>query len=220
MFDLIARYVAEKYMQFKDGEIWFGKERVVFYFVPHLNREFSINYGVYGLDYCSNLFIAGRRQGNTFVKQHGIPLMKSLTQVVKISCEILNMFGFGIIKTIKVDDKNGFMILAGKSALAEDMKSRGGSKIPVDFMLAGLFAGAAEYYTKKQMYAVEITCAAQTNVQECTWAIGSKESIFRYVKQFSPDRLDWAKSVIDNIKMVEVKLKTTVKANEPYDGYT
>lgn len=207
MFDLIKRYVAERYMQFKDGQIWFGKERIVFYFVPHLTREFSVNYKNHGLDYCANMFLAGRQQGITFVKQHGVPLMKSLTPVVKISCEVLNTFGFGTFRTIKVEDKKGFMVLAGKSTLGRDLKSNKPSKIPIDFMLGGLFAGALQHYTKKPMYAVETTCVAQKDVQECVWVIGSRKNILHYIQDFSPDKLEWANTILDKVEDVEKELE-------------
>jgi predicted hydrocarbon binding protein len=206
MFDLIKRYVAERYMQFKDGQIWFGKEGVVFYFTPHLTTEFDFNYKTLGLEYCANMFLAGRKQGQIFVKQHGIPLMKSLTPVVKISCEILNTFGFGTFRTIKVDDKNGFMVLTGKSTLASNIKSNKPSKIPIDFMLGGLFAGASQQYLKKPMYAVETSCVAQKESQECVWIIGSEENILHYVKKFSPDKIEWTNQIISKIKDSEKKL--------------
>jgi predicted hydrocarbon binding protein len=208
MFDLIKRYVAERYMQFKDGQIFFGKEGIVFYFTPHLSTEFFINYKLLGLDYCANMFLAGRKQGQIFVKQHGIPLMKSLTPVVKISCEILNTFGFGTFRTIKVDDKNGFMVLAGKSSLAMEIKSNKPSKIPIDFMLGGLFAGASQQYLKKPMYAVETSCVAQKETQECVWIIGCEENILEYIKKFSPDKIKWANKIINKIKNNEKKIGT------------
>ncbi len=207
MFDLIKRYVAERYMQFKDGQIFFGKEGIVFYFTPHLSTEFFINYKLLGLDYCANMFLAGRKQGIVFVKEHGIPLMKSLTSVVKISCEVLNTFGFGTFRTIKVDDKKGFMVLAGKSSLAIDIKSNKASKIPTDFMLGGLFAGALQHYTKKPMYAVETSCVAQKESQECVWVIGSEKNIIDYIKKFSPDKIDWANQIINKIKENEKKIR-------------
>ncbi len=207
MFDLIKRYVAEKYMQFKDGQIWFGKERVVFYFVPHLVREISLNQEINGLKYCATMFIAGRKQGHVFVQQHGVPLMKSLTPVVKISCEVLTMFGFGTFRTVKVDDRDGFMVLAGKSTLALDIKSDKPNKEPIDFMLGGLFAGALQYYTKAPMYAVETMCAAQKDVQECIWVMGSRKNILRYIQEFSPDKVDWADKVLDEVEEVEKELE-------------
>lgn len=207
MFDLIKRYVAEKYMQFKDGQIWFGKERIAFYFVPHLVREFSLNYKTHGLKYCANQFIAGRKQGLVFVKEHGVPLMKSLTPVVKISCEVLNVFGFGTFRTIKVEDKKGFMVIAGKSTLGNELKSQKASPVPIDFMLGGLFAGALQHYTKKPMYAVETACTAQKEVQECVWVIGSKTHILSYIKEFSPDKTEWANKILGQIEEVEKDLE-------------
>lgn len=207
MFDLIKQYVAEKYMQFRDGQILFGKERIVFYFVPHLVREFSINYSTNGLDYCAKMFLAGRKQGHVFVQGHGVPLMKSLTPVVKISCEVLNMFGFGTFRTIKVDEQNGFMVLAGTSTIAIDLKTAKPSDIPIDFMLGGLFAGALQYYTKKPMYSVEIKCVAQKDVQECIWVIGNRKNIIKYVQEFSPDKTKWANAILDKIEDVEKKLE-------------
>lgn len=203
MFDIIKRYVSERYMQFKDGQIWFGKERIAFYFVPHLTNEFDINYERYSLDYCANIFLAGRKQGKTFVEQHGVPLMKGLTLVVKMSCEILNTFGFGTFRTIKVDDKEGFMVLVGNSTLASDIKLNKPSKIPTDFMLGGLFAGALQHYSKEPMYAVETACVAQKDLQECCWVIGSKSGIMDYVKKFSPDKVAWSDKIIGRITEAE-----------------
>lgn len=210
MLRKVEQYLAARYMRFDEGQIWFGKDRIVLYFIPQLVTEFITNKEVFGLKYCALMFLTGREQGNNFVQKHGIPLKKLLTSVVELSCEILNTFGFGTFRTLKVDTKEGFMVLVGKSTFAEDIKRNyRGSEIPVDFMLGGLFAGALQFYTKKPMYAVETLCVAQREIQECVWVVGNQEQIKQYVEKISPERLDWTNKFLEEIKALENEIEKT-----------
>ncbi len=207
MFDLIKRYVAEKYMQFKDGQVWFGKERLIFVFSAYFTNEYLVGKEL-GPKYPMLMFIAGKKEGYTWVQQHGMPFMKSVTAVVRLGIEILNTFGYGTYRTVKVDDKNGFMVMTGRSTMADDIRLVRPSAEPVDFMLGGIFAGALQYFAKTPLYAVETSCIAQTGVQECLWVIGSVEAIMAYVHQFSPDKEEWAAYVLGQIREVEKELET------------
>jgi len=207
MFKQLEQYLTTKYMRFDEGQVWFGKERIGFYFMPHLATEFLTCKKAFGLKYCAAMFLAGRERGKLFVKKHGVPLKKILTPVVQISCDVLNTFGFGSFRTLKVDDKDGFMVLLGKSTLANEVKKNfETSPEPVDFMLGGLFAGAAEYFMKDKRYAVETRCAAQKDVQECVWVIGREDQIRRYVTKFSPESKEWTDAILKEIKTLEEKL--------------
>lgn len=206
MFKQIEQYLTTKYMRFDDGQVWFGKERIGFYFMPHLATEFLTLKRTLGLKYCAAQFIAGREKGKSFVTKHGVPLKKILTPVVQISCDVLNTFGFGTFRTLKVDDKTGFMVLAGKSTFGDEIKRNFElSEIPVDFMLGGLFAGAAEFFMKDRRYAVETRCVAQKDVQECVWVIGTEKQIKEYVEKFSPESKEWANKILEEIKLIESK---------------
>lgn len=208
MLRKVEQYLAARYMRFDDGQIWFGKDRIALYFIPQLVKEFTINKQVFGLKYCALSFLSGREQGADFVQKHGIPLKKLLTSVVELSCDILNTFGFGTFKTLKVDTKEGFMVLVGKSTFAQEIKTNHhGSDIPVDFMLGGLFAGALQFYTKKPIYTVETLCVAQREIQECVWVIGSEEQIKQYVEKISPDRLDWTNKILYEITELEAQIQ-------------
>jgi len=210
MLRKVEQYLAARYMRFDEGQIWFGKDRIVLYFVPQLVTEFITNRDIFGLKYCALTFLTGRKQGNNFVQKHGIPLKKLLTSVVELSCDILNTFGFGTFRTLKVDTKEGFMVLVGKSTFAEDIKKNfGGSETPVDFMLSGLFAGALQYYMKKPIYAVETRCVAQREIQECVWVIGSQEQIKHYVEKISPERLNWTIKILEEIRLLESEVDTS-----------
>ncbi len=198
------QYITTKYMRFDNGTITFGKEKVVIYFLPHLVREFRFNYKASGMRYCATMFLAGKEQGKTFVKSHGLPLKKVLTPVVGFALEILGTFGFGNFRTLKVDQKNGFMVIAGKSIIANEIKKTGQSvNTPVDFMLAGLFTGALETFTGKNMYCVETKCAADKDVEECVWVVGNEAGINKYINEFSPESKALSKKVLGAIKAME-----------------
>ena len=206
MLKKLEQYLSSHYLRFDNDQILFGKDRMVFYVTSHLAREFTYNRNLFGVSYCINMFLAGRDRGLEFVQKHGIPLKKMLTPVVQISCDLLNTFGFGVFRTIKVDSKEGFMVVVGKSAIAQEIKKNFNcSEEPVDFMLGGLFAGAAEYFMKERRYAVETICAAQSEIQECVWVIGTQEQIINYVKNISPERLDWTNKILDEVKSAENK---------------
>ena len=210
MLKKLEQYLTARYLRFDEDQIWFGKERIVLYFTPHLATEFLVNKDIYGFKYCASMFLAGRQRGIAFVQKHGVPIKKFLTPVVQISCDVLNMFGFGTFRTLKVDEKEGFMVLVGKSTFAEEIKKNfQGSETPVDFMLGGLFAGALQYYVKKPMYAVETMCVAQREIQECVWVVGTQEQIRQYVEKISPERLDWMNKILEQIKSLENEIEKT-----------
>lgn len=203
--DKISRYLSARYLRFEDEQIWFGKEQVVFYFVQHLVNEFLMNRQIFGSEYGAVSFLAGREAGHGFVERHGIPLKKLLTPVVEMSCSVLNTFGFGSFRTVKVME-GGFMVVAGKSVLAMNVKQKALSKEPIDFALGGVFAGALGFFSSKPIYSVEVKCCAQKNVNECVWVAGSEKSIIEYVEEFSPKQVGFAKSVLSEIMKVEKKL--------------
>ncbi|MBI4044852.1 MAG: hypothetical protein HY392_04035 [Candidatus Diapherotrites archaeon] len=198
----IRQYISSRYLRFGEEEIWFGKERVLFYFAPHLAEEFSINRRIFGLKYCAACFLAGRTAGHAFVEKHGVPLKKILTPVVELSCTVLTAFGFGSFRTLKVREE-GFMVVAGKSTLAKEIKQKMFSQKPVDFALAGVFAGALSCFSSEKFYAVETKCCAQKNVDECVWVAGTEKSILGHVNEFSPENLMWAKEFLAEVKTLE-----------------
>ena len=198
----ISQYLASKYLRFSGQEIWFGKERLVFYFVPHLAEEFSINQKVFGLKYGAACFLAGRTAGRNFVEKHAFPLKKLLTPVVEMSCSMLNTFGFGVFRTLRVRE-DGFMVVVGESNLAKELKQKNFSEKPVDFALSGVFAGALSCFSTEKFYAVETKCCAQKNVEECVWVAGTEKSIFGHVKEFSPEAVFWVKDFFAQVKWLE-----------------
>lgn len=203
----IMQFITSKYLKFGDGEVWFGKEEVVIYFLSQAVRDLYYNLGQFGLDYGASMFLSAKTEGNNFVKNNIIPIKKILTPVVTLSCELISSFGYGPIKTIKVDDKEGFMVLLGKSTIANEYKKRHGpSAIPVDFLLGGLFSGALELFTNEKTYCVETRCSAQKDVEECVWVIGNREKILNYARQFSPESIESAIETIDLINKNEARL--------------
>jgi len=206
MLEKLMQYITTKYMKFDNGTITFGKEKVTIYFLSQLANEFLLNYKVCGMDYCAAMFLEGKEQGKTFVKTHGLPLKKVLTPIVGFALEILGTFGFGTFRTLKVDSKNGFMVIAGKSSIASEIKRKGKSiGIPIDFMLSWLFAGALETFSGRKMYCIETKCVANKDVEECIWVVGDRTGINKYIKEFSPESKSLSKKVLDAIKAVEDK---------------
>ncbi len=215
MLKKIEQYIASRYLRFDEqGQIWFGNDPVGLYFMPQLATEFLTNRKVFGLRYCATTFIAGKETGCSFVEKHAIPLKKIITPVVQLSCEILGNFGFGTFRTIKVDEKEGFMVVVGTSTLGTVIKKRMKPiEEPVDAALTGIFAGAIQFFTKEPIYGVETRCVAQKDILECVWVIGREENIRYYLEQISPESINWMEKWIDEIKKVEKEVKTT---NEPY----
>jgi hypothetical protein len=208
MLDLLKEFGMFHYLKFKDEYIRFGEESVVLYFLPHLAKEYVHLSQVFGLDYGIAEFLASKFMGGDFVQTHGIPLKKTLVNVVDISCKVLNAFGWGKFKTIKVDEDKNFMLLeAESSTFAQEVKNRyGPQKYPVDWMLAGLFAGAQEYYTKRKTYAVELNCMAQKNTKKCVFLCTSEENIVKYTKKFSPEKVMWTIDMVKRAKKIEKKV--------------
>ena len=204
MLDKLLQYITSKYLKFDNGQLFFGKDRVVLYFVPQLAHEFLSYKNLFGTDYCVNSFLLGRETGVHFVETHAVPMKKMLTPVVALSCDILGTFGFGKFRTLKVEEKDRFMVVVGNSTIGTEIKkSFGGSLEPVDFSLGGVFAGALQYFSKMLVYAVEIRCCAQKDVSECVWVCGSEEKIESYVKEFSPELLTTTTSMLEKIKKGE-----------------
>lgn len=206
--DIVSRYIAERYVRFENGQIWFGKERVTFNFLPILAKEFLMNNEISGGRYAAAMFLSGRREGYDFVRQHGIPLVKNWTPVLRMGFQWINLFGVGMFRPIKANNEQGFMIAAGRSTFGLEMKSESpGRNKPVDFVMGGLIAGAIQYYTKKPTYAVETTCVAEKNVRECVLVAGGRKDILKYIKDFSPDKVSWANTTLDQVEAVEKEIK-------------
>lgn len=207
--DTAARYIAERYMRFDEGQISIDKVRLTFNFLPITAREFLINNEFGRETYSAVIFISARKLGYEFIKHHGIPLMKNWTPIVKLGMEWMNLFGGGTYRTLKADNKEGFLIIAGRSSFGLEMKAERPSVDPVDFVVGGVVAGTIQYYTKTPVYAVETACIAQKGVQECVWAIGNRENIMEYVRKFSPDKVEWGNRTLDQTEAVEKEVEAS-----------
>ena len=107
-----------------EGEIWFGKQMVAFNFVPILTKEYLINIEMIGgHSYQDVIFLSAKRQGYENVSQHFVPLVKSWAPIVKMGLEWLDLFGLGRFRTVKADNKDGFVVLAGRATFGMEMKS-------------------------------------------------------------------------------------------------
>ncbi|MDE1866024.1 MAG: hypothetical protein KGH94_05310 [Candidatus Micrarchaeota archaeon] len=204
--DTISRYMASRYVRFGDGEIWFGDLRCTFNFIPILAREFIINNELDPERYSSIVFLAAKRAGYDFVTKHAIPLVKNWTPVIGIGIEWLSLYGHGLFRSVKADRENGFLLLSGRSNIGQEIKGQKPSTDPTDFTLGGLMAGTMEYYTKKPTYAVEISCVAQKDVQECVIVAGERKTIKSYIEKFAPEKMEWADKSLDRIEAVEKEL--------------
>lgn len=203
MFDLFQKYVAERYARFEDGQIWFGKEQIAVNFVPILVREFYLNMALTSPKYHATMFIEARKNGYDYVRQHGLPLMKSFTPMIRLGFELINLFGVGAFRPVRADEKEGFMVVVGRSTIGYEMKYEKLPPMPIDSVVGGLVSGAIQYYTKKPMYAVETACTSQPGVQECVIVSGGRNSILNYIEKFSPDKMAYAKETLDQIEDVE-----------------
>lgn len=205
--EVISRYMAEGYMHFGEGEIEFGKERIAFNFLPILAREFIMNSEMNPNTYSAISFISARYWGSEYIKRHAIPLVKSWTPVLRLSFELMNLFGGGSYRSVKADNKQGFIVATGRSTFALEMKAEGPSPDPVDSLVGGLLAGSIQHYMKKPIYAVETSCVAQKDISECTWVAGDRQSIMAYIQKFSPNMVGQGNKTLDQIESIEKKLR-------------
>ena len=199
----IMQFITSKYIRFGEGEVWFGKKQIIIQFLREIVKEVHFCLKLFGVAYGASMFISAREEGNRIIKNNLIPIKKVLNPVVNLSCEVIGSFGYGPVRTIKVDDKENFMVLVGKSSIADEYKKQYGSaENPIDFMLGGLWAGALEPFSQKQACCVEIRCSAQKDVQECVWVVGSREKILDYAKKFAPESLEWSNKFLDAISKI------------------
>jgi predicted hydrocarbon binding protein len=199
----IMQFITSKYLKFGEGEIWFGKKQIIIYFLSEMVNELYYGLRLFGTEYGASMFISAREEGNRFIKNNLISIKKILSPVVNLGCEVIGSFGYGQVRTIKVDEKENFMVLVGKSIIADEYKrEHGASEYPIDFMLGGLWAGALEPFSQKRAYCVEVRCSAQKDVEECVWVVGSKDKIRDYVTQFAPESLDWANKFLDSVDKI------------------
>jgi len=209
MPNLLREFGMFHYLTIREDCILFGGEKVVLHFLPHMVSRYVCLDKVFGADHGLVEFLASKRAGHDFVAAHGAKLQKSLVGVVDLSCKVLSAFGWGAFRTIKVDEQNNFMLLeAQRSTFAEEVKARHGPQPePIDWMLAGLLAGAQEFYTKRKTYAIELNCAAQKDTQRCTFLSTSPEDIVSQTKRFAPEKAKWAADVIVRMQKLEAKVE-------------
>ena len=187
MFDLFKRYVDEGYMRFGEGEAWFGRERIIFYFAGFSAREFRLGRKLNGQRYLAYKFITNRREGRVVLRHHGSPDTSKLSSVLDTCTKIIGLFGNGTVHTVKIDEGRGFAVVSGVSMLGLEMKDEGADDSQVDFAIGGFLAGAVQYHSNKPTYAVETSCVAQKGVQECKWIVGSAGDIIDYVRDSGED---------------------------------
>ncbi len=197
-----------KYIGFKDGNITFGNDKIVFYFLPHMIEEARLGMRAFGYSWGAVEFLAGRFAGYQFVKAHGAFLGKELSQVIDISQQTLESFGWGKFSTWRFDKKKMYLLINGeRSTLADELKAMyGPQKACVDFFLAGLFAGAATFYTKTPVYCVELECRVQKNINSCQFVAAGKDKIQKYVREFFPTKVKMVKTCLEQMRIIEKKL--------------
>ena len=207
--ELIGRYIAERYVRFEEGSIWVGKERISFNFLPSAAREFMINSKLDPERYPAAQFLAAKRQGYDFVHQHGIPLVKDWTPIVKTGFEWMRLFGGGSFRSMRADNEGVFVVATGKATFGMEIKAEmPDNQEPVDYVTGGLIAGVLQYYAKEhRTYSVETSCVAQKGVQECTHVSGTRDKVMDYVERFSPDRIDWARKALGRTEKLEKEIK-------------
>lgn len=209
MADLLKEFGMFKYLRFQKDYVFFGKDKIAFYFIPHLVEEYHCFNKVFGLDHAIALFLASKFSGKNFVKEHGIPLQKNLAGVVDISCKVLNAFGWGSFRTVKVDENKKFLLVESSlSTFSEELKKRHGpQENPADWMLLGLFAGATEHYCGGKIYGIELNCISQRDMKTCAYVCGVENQIKEYVEKFSPKQVSWVTTVLGKEKELEQRLE-------------
>ena len=209
MFNVFKRYVDEKYINFENGQIWFGRERIVLYISLYSVRDLFLNRVLYGGRYLATKFLVSRKESQIVLQQHGTPNKSLFASPIDTILQIMNLFGMGYaFRIVQSDAAMGFAVVTGVSSLGLEAKERGGSEETIDFVIGGLLAGAVQYFTKKPTYAVELSCVAQGSANECIWVIGSRKDILDYVKTSFSKKVDLAKAALDNIEAAEKQINS------------
>jgi predicted hydrocarbon binding protein len=203
----LIQFISSRYLRFAENEIWFGKERVLICSLEQIVEQSYLSQK-FGLDYQASVYLSAYKEGLEFTRGHTVPMKKLLNPVIKLSSETLSSFGHCTIRTIKVNEKDMSMYIAGNSAAATMYKKKYKSTTsPIDFILSGLFAGALECFSQKPAYCVELKCSAQEDSTECIWIAGSKEKVLDYTSRFFPEKTQFVEDVFDSIEKVKEKLE-------------
>jgi len=210
LFNFLDKLSLVKYVRVEDNNIIFGKDKLLFYFVPHLVENYRIGNKIFGLDYGASQFLVGRTAGYQFVKDNASNLGKTLTEVVEISQNTLSALGWGKFSSWKVNEEKKFLLLnAEKSTVADEIKTiLGPQEYPVDYLLSGLFAGATMFYIKEKIYCVEVSCRAQKNVSTCQFIAATSKGVEDYIREFAPEKKFYARDFLKRVEILEEKVRT------------
>lgn len=176
------------------------------YYVPQLIWEYNLN-KVQGFEYFTNQYLAAKIRAYSFLEHGEGAILKGVTNAINVCLDAMNSFGFGKFEARKINEKEKFLNIIVESTLGRNIKFNFGHQPqPVDFMYAGLFAGALEFYAKDRIYGVEINCIAEKETPSCEFIAGSKEKVFRYVNEFAPEKKEWVNKVVSETEKKENKL--------------
>lgn len=208
MVSYLDKLTALGYIGFKEGNITFGNDKLLFYFLPHLVDEYLLGTKCWGLDWGALQFFVGRRAGYQFVKEHGAKLGEELSHVIDASQNVLESLGWGRYSTWRFDKEKMYLLINGStSTVADEIKLKHGpQQIPADFLVSGLFAGAASYYTRKKIYSIEIECRANENIDTCQFVAAEPNKILKYVAMFFPKRLKYARRYMKCLQALEKRI--------------
>jgi len=208
VLELLKNFIKLGHLRINENqELFINKENIVLYFVPELIWENYLNQKEFGLSYQINMYLAGKIRSYTFLENGEGVLLKGVPRAVNVCIDAMNSFGFGKFEAKKISESEKFLYITCKSSIARSIKNTFGHQTtPVDFMYAGLFAGALEYYAKERIYCIETNCISQKETPSCEFIAGTEQKIIEYLEKFSPNKIDYAKKLIAEIGKKENKL--------------
>ena len=204
---ILTKFISFGYLKYKDGKIFFGDEKMLFVNLFPLVEQFMMHRRLNDGAFNCIAYLSFKRSNMQFTRDHFQRFGKSLLSVMDISKQMFYAIGWADVEFVRYDEKQSFMIIhANKSTFAEEIKLRHGiQNEPVDFMMAGIFAGAVQVYAPKgkMIYAIEVRCKAQKNVNECEFIVAPEDKIMGFLKKYGKPEQNRAKELISRIKELE-----------------
>jgi predicted hydrocarbon binding protein len=204
---ILTKFISFGYLKYKDGKIFFGDEKMLFVNLFPLVEQFMMHRKMNDELFDIIAYVSFKKSNQQFTRDHFQRFGKSLLSVMDISKQMFYAIGWADVEFVRYDEKENFMLIhAKKSTFAEEIKLRHGiQKDPVDFMMAGIFAGAVQVYSPKgkKIYAIEVRCKAQRDVKECEFVVASEEKIMGFLVKYGKAEQERAKKMISRIKKME-----------------
>ena len=208
LLDWVKNLLAVRYISFKEGAIRFGNERMIFVNVFPLIEEFRLHKSIDTKNYESISYLSFKESNYMFTHTNFFKFAKNLEQVQEVSRNVFYTIGWGEVEFMKTSKEMDFVLIRGKNiAFSEEIKNKfGAQKEPVDFMAAGIFAGAWQAFSNKTIHCIEVSCRAQKDSMDCQFVASTEDKILKYISEFAPERLNKVEGFLEEVINLEKAL--------------